>query len=583
MSKIIELFDTFNIKVDINNKNKGVIISDSKHDVKSGYSLICEVNATHAGTLINNRIYPPDSMQKGIKTWVSPYKKPVLVNHDDTKDPLGRVMAAKYVKTERGVSSRDYKPILRESDGYGYQRLTLRITDSEAIQKVLDGRYETVSVRMSTDHCWCSICDVDWSDEGPCEHTPGSKYENKLAYLTTGELTYREVSFVNIPADEYAGVKEAIISENKDSIGVKVYASNYENKTLLDLGNGSNLYTMLDSEIEEGDDVVSYLLDKSNQSQNIDKEEDVKLSDVTKEQLMDLDNVKELLKEASDKAKQESSDECNKAKTECADEVKKLKDEIDALKKSKKKDDDDDDDDDEDDAKKKKAKDDDDDDDDEDDAKKMKKKDDDDDDDEDEKKKKEEEEEEEEEKEEEKEEGEDDSKKLPGKKGSPVPNELPENKGKGKKGGVKHGAGNLSPTGEDPGDAATRMKELEITNKKILDENVRINSQLHRMVAERLYDLKKILRKPDVVSITTPDARNQKIEEYAQRSISSLKDQIKDLQLEQENALTTGSDGLDVGNPAISQSDLTNEVLEDKKKTREGKQETLTRLFPKSK
>jgi hypothetical protein len=85
------------------------------------------------------------------------------------------------------------------------------------------------------------------------------------------------------------------------------------------------------------------------------------------------------------------------------------------------------------------------------------------------------------------------------------------------------------------------------------------------------------------VSISTPDARDKKIEEYAQRSVSSLKDQIKDLQIEQETALATGLGGQDVENPAISQSDVTNEVLEDKKKTREGKQDTLTRLFPKSK
>jgi hypothetical protein len=103
------------------------------------------------------------------------------------------------------------------------------------------------------------------------------------------------------------------------------------------------------------------------------------------------------------------------------------------------------------------------------------------------------------------------------------------------------------------------------------------------MVAERLYDLKKSLRKPDVVGITTPDARNVKIEEFAQRSIDSLKDQINDLLVEQNNAHVAGNDGKALENPSISQSDLTNEVLEDKKKTREGKHDTLTRLFPKAK
>ena len=185
----------------------------------------------------------------------------------------------------------------------------------------------------------------------------------------------------------------------------------------------------------------------------------------------------------------------------------------------------------------------------------------------------------EEEGEEEEEEEEEDKKKK--KKNAPT-----ENKGEGKTGGVKHGAGNQSPTGEDPGDSldlAQKVEELEKQNQKMLDENVKINAELHKMVAERLYDLKKNLRKPDVVSVSTPDARDKKVEEFAQRSIDSLKDQINDLIKEQSSAPTTGSDGKGVENPAISPSDTTNEVLEDKKKVKQGKQETLTRLFPKSK
>lgn len=551
MGRQVELYDTFQIKMDVGRSNRDLIISDSKKEVKKGYSLICEVNATHSGTLINNRIYPPESMQKGIRSWTAPYKKPVLVNHDDTKDPIGRVLSAKYIKTEKGMLRDEYKPILRESDGYGFQRLTIKITDEEAINKILDGRYETVSVRMTTDHCYCSICNADWSGEdGPCEHTPGTKYDNKLAYMTTGDLSYREVSFVNIPADEYAGVKEAIMSENKDSVGVKLYANNDSEKVLSDLSSGANLYTLLDAEAEASDDVVTHLLDKSNKAKKIYKEEDVKLNEVTKEQLLELASVKELISNAKDEAKKE----CEDAKKQCEESVAKIQNELEALKledanrkkeaedKAK-----------EEEEKKKK----------EEDAKIIE---------EDAKKKKETEEEEEEEEEE-------DAKK----KESEEEEEDPKSKKKkAKKGGMKKDSEDQSQEGKDLEDSS-ESADIEETNKKLLDENVKINSELHKMYAEKLYDLKKSLRKPDVVGISTPDARSKKIEEYAQRSVSSLKDQIRDLQLEQDNALTTGLSGQDVTSPAISQSDLTNEVMEDKKKTREGKQETLTRLFPKSK
>jgi hypothetical protein len=582
MAKHIELYDTFPVKIKATPKEKSLVMKDSDQEIKKGYSLICEVNATHSGTIINNRIYPPESMKKGIRSWTAPYKKPVLTNHDDTQDPIGRVIAAKYLKTERGMTDMDYKPILRESEGYGYQRLTIKVTDPSAIQKILDGRYETVSVRMSTDHCICSICGTDWSGgEGPCEHTPGTKYEGKLAYMTTGDLSYREVSFVNIPADEYAGVKEAVMSDSQNVSEVSLYANNDSEKVLSDLGSGNNLYVLLDAEAEASDDVVTYLLDKSNKAKQINKEEDVKLTELTKDQLKDLDQVKDLINEAVDKAKKDCEEaikvaaakvqkDAEDAKAQKDLEDAKAKEEADKLaadalaaeaedkkKKESAKEEE------KEEGKKTKSG-----------AEHEKG----------ESEKKEEEEEEEDKKkkkeEEEEEEGEEEDKKKK-KKESPT-----ENKKEGKTGGVKHGAGNIGPTGEDPGDSVDltqKVQELEDTNKKVLDENVKINSELHKMVAERLYDLKKVLRKPDVVSVSTPDARNKKVEEFATRSIDSLKDQIKDLLIEQETALAAGFDGRDVENPAISQSDLTNEVMADKKKALTGKQDTLTRLFPKAK
>ena len=587
----IDLFDTFPVSFKANASNNGIIMKDAASgEIKTGMSLICEVDATHAGTLINNRIYPPEAMKKGIRTWTAPYKKPILTNHDDTKDPIGRVVAAKYLKTDRGITDeKDWKPILRESEGYGYQRLTVKITDAEAIKKILDGRYQTVSVRMSTDHCYCSICDTDWSaGEGPCEHTPGSKYEGKLAYMTTGDLSYREMSFVNIPADEYAGVKEAIIADQKNTTEINLYANNDSEKVLSDLETGDNLYALLDSEAEASDDVVAYLLDKSSKAMTINKEEDVKLTELTKDQLKDLDPVKELINEAMDKAKKD----CEGMVKNCKDELEKIKKDNDAnlalLE----------------DAKKKKEEE------------------------EKEKKKGKEEKEEEEDKKkcncgakegekhksscamaadpggdvpagatkpgkagkdeegEEEEDGETEEDKKKKKKGSPVPDELPENKGKGKSGGVKHGAGNLGPVQEEPashGNSAEldKTKELEDANKKVLDENVKINAELHKMVAERLYDLKRTLGKPDIGPLTQAE-RDKKVEEFAQRSIDSLKDQINDLLIEQENARTTGLSGDAARNPGISQPDMTDEIMEGKKNVREGKKETLTRLFPKS-
>ncbi len=532
MSGKFELFDTFPIKTKINKINSEML-SDSD-GVKEGYSLVCDVDATHSGTLINNRVYPPDSMRKGIKSWTKPYKKPVLVNHDDTMDPVGRVIKAKYEQTPRAIRTMDYKPILNKSDGYGYQRLTLKVTDPKAINKILDGRYDTVSVRMTTNHAWCSVCNSDWSLEGPCDHMPGKKYDGELAYFVTGDLSYKEVSFVNIPADEFAGVKESLlVNESKDSVepvSLDMYASNPEEKVLVSLGanDSKNLYGLLDSDATEEDDVVLHLIEESNKEQKDNKEEDVKLEELTKERLQELDKVKELIEDEVAKRVEDVKGEEQKS---CEVRLAELTQDR-------------------------------------------------------------------------------EEKYIPKEKYEEVIKELEDLKSSNsKKTEVKDEEGDVSledgdvevknskETEDDKPDSdkdendieremtderEVRIKDLEKENQKLLDENVKINSERHKMIAEKLFDLKKTLNKPDVSGITTPDAKNSKVEEFSQRSIDSLNDQISDLMLEQEtnNVELEG----EVSNPGITQADKTNtvELSSSAAKVKESKKERLSRLFSKS-
>src|SRR5690606_190338 len=80
-----------------------------------------------------------------------------------------------------------------------------RISDPDAIRAVLDGRYFTVSVGLSADAAYCSICGNNWVEE-TCEHIRGQEYEGRLAYWTSGNIWFKEVSFVNVPADRFAKV-----------------------------------------------------------------------------------------------------------------------------------------------------------------------------------------------------------------------------------------------------------------------------------------------------------------------------------------------------------------------------------------
>ena len=63
-------------------------------------SLRITLAATHAGIITrNNGFYLPDKMREGINGWVKPYPKPIQVHHQDEQDPIGRVVAARYIDT----------------------------------------------------------------------------------------------------------------------------------------------------------------------------------------------------------------------------------------------------------------------------------------------------------------------------------------------------------------------------------------------------------------------------------------------------------------------------------------------------
>jgi hypothetical protein len=217
----------------------------------AGKGLVIKVAATHAGLVTrNNGFYLPDKMRGGVGTWTEHYQKPIQVHHEDHKDPVGRVIAARYVETVGAVTDRFKNHVLRDSygkqvgtanekfwrdfcddgsfinklqqikmmdsilndphySGVGFIELTADITDPVAIQKVLDGRFLTGSVGAVSDKAVCSVCNTNWLEEEHCGHKPGRLYDGKKCFVVAGNLEYDEWSFVNTPADRHALVLEA--------------------------------------------------------------------------------------------------------------------------------------------------------------------------------------------------------------------------------------------------------------------------------------------------------------------------------------------------------------------------------------
>lgn len=218
MAKTLKLNESFAVE------NKAKEFSFKEFDNKNGKVLIPKIEAIHAGTTANYRTYTDNYLQgnienhSGVYSWTYPYPKPVLKNHDTWEEPLGRVTSAQFVTDSlTGRSANIVMPT---------------ITDPEAIEKILDGRYLTVSIGGHTNEAACSICGQDIINDGWCDHERGEKYEvnGKMVTCTwiIGEIWFHEISFVNIPADEHAQV---VASGNV--IPMECYS--FDGKEILDL------------------------------------------------------------------------------------------------------------------------------------------------------------------------------------------------------------------------------------------------------------------------------------------------------------------------------------------------------------
>lgn len=186
-------------------------------------SIKVKIKATHFSPFINKNAlkYTEKAVTKGAKSWIAPFKKPQLVAHNKNSDPIGRIV--------------DYKIVKNPNDD-NYVQLIAKITDKAAIEKVLDGRYNTVSVGSKSARVICSECDQVLTEDGLCEHKKGTYNEKgELIYWIIDQIEYTEDSFVNEPADEYSGIEEIDIGSGWTDYN-----------TFLDT-NSSNLINMEDS------------------------------------------------------------------------------------------------------------------------------------------------------------------------------------------------------------------------------------------------------------------------------------------------------------------------------------------------
>ncbi|SFJ62377.1 hypothetical protein SAMN02799624_05222 [Paenibacillus sp. UNC496MF] len=165
--------------------------------------LIVQMEAIHVGRTANYTYYTKEGLSEGLASWTTPYNKPVLTHHDDYHgEPIGRILKAEFHDMTKS--------------GRAGLVFTVEITDPTAIEKVLDGRYQTVSIGATTDKVTCNICGTDRTQEW-CDHYPGEEHDGQTAHFIIGTTFGREVSYVNVPADQNAGNTSVTVVEGDET------------------------------------------------------------------------------------------------------------------------------------------------------------------------------------------------------------------------------------------------------------------------------------------------------------------------------------------------------------------------------
>lgn len=199
-----KLSETVNVRMQ--QGQRATILSESS---ETHEFLMPRIEAIHAGRTRNYNHYPADklrgdaSIQSGVYSWLQPYAKPVIYNHDTNTEATGRIYSAAYAEyTQAGRPGIIVVP---------------KITESNAMKALKDGRLLTVSIGATSDAAICSICGTDIINEGYCGHMKGEIYDGRTAEWITGNLWFDELSWVNVPAD-----KDAMVVDTQSSIFLDV-------------------------------------------------------------------------------------------------------------------------------------------------------------------------------------------------------------------------------------------------------------------------------------------------------------------------------------------------------------------------
>ena len=174
-------------------------LTEMQHEAQPDTYFTAKIEAIHAdfGTRNFTR-YTEDSIRKAIESSTNLYYAPVIMYRSDYDGQvIGRVM-----KAELAESTKMQGRCLL---------LTASIPDWHSEEGVRNGILSTVSIGASATDVRCSICGAQLSE--------GEVYDGQTAYWDVHEWEAKEISFVIVPSDKYAGVI-AYQTEDSDYVSI---------------------------------------------------------------------------------------------------------------------------------------------------------------------------------------------------------------------------------------------------------------------------------------------------------------------------------------------------------------------------
>jgi len=283
-------------------------------DIKSGNNqeIYIEISATHTGYVNKNFYwYNSDDIKRDMISFLKPYPKPIVTGHEfeDPNTTIGRVVTVDFVSLPKLNVDDIYSP-------EGFVKVIAKITDFDAIKKILDQRFLTVSIGGESSNVFCSICNEQITDPFEHEHIRGKEYDGKLAYWIVKGIEYTQIAFVNTPADSYASVQAVLSPEEY----VNKY-SEYIMENKQEQRRGSNVF-LIDMQTKKGGNMKPKENDKKDHEETTDIwYEDFSDLDITAEDFEELNTMLEAIESEIESLSAETTEESD---TNTKTEDKKL-------------------------------------------------------------------------------------------------------------------------------------------------------------------------------------------------------------------------------------------------------------------